>query len=289
MSTRRRWAKSRSPQVLRPALNSIRKENLVPIRRIRVFPDPILRKKCRVVRRAEMYKARDLAFDMIETMDGAGGVGLAANQVGALQRVITLHLPGDESAIVLINPEIRDTEGEREIVEGCLSFPGYEGMVKRAVTVKARWLDENGSKMKITTEELFAQALEHEVDHLNGILYVDHLLAHEKLVAAGTHVEEDEPHMHDVELEVHADHSDDDEEEPEESDIEMVHTTVKFSDLYSESSVDQMQYDLREAGYVIDDAESEDDSSDHVHTHDHVESDDPHLHGGVLLDADHKH
>lgn len=249
-----------------------------------MFPDPILRKKCRVVRRAEMDKARELAFDMIETMDAASGVGLAANQVGALQRVITLHLPGDEDAIVLINPEIRDTEGEREIIEGCLSFPGYEGMVKRSITVKARWLDENGSKMKITTEELFAQALEHEVDHLNGILYIDHLLAHEKLAAAGSHVEEDEPHMHDVELEVHADHSDED-VEPEESDIEVVHSTIKFSDLYSESAVDQMSYDLRREGFLAEKSESDDSE----HTHDHVESDDPHLDGGVLLDPEHTH
>ena len=251
------------------------------IRRIRVFPDPILRKKCRVVRRVD-DKVVELANDMVETMDAAGGVGLAANQVGALQRVVTLHLPGDEDAIILVNPEIRDTEGEREVIEGCLSFPGFEGMVKRSVTVKARWLDENGSKMKVTAEELFAQALEHEVDHLNGILYVDHLLAHEKLAAAGTHVDPEEPHMHDVEVEVHADHSDEG-EDPEESDIEVVHTTIKFSDLYSEDSVDQMQYDLRRAGYVIDPPKPTD------HTHDHVESDDPHLDGGVLLDPDHKH
>ncbi len=247
------------------------------IRRIRVFPDPILRKKCRVVRRVD-DKVRELASDMIEILDAAGGIGLAANQVGALQRVVTIHLPGDEDAIVLVNPEIRDTEGEREIIEGCLSFPGYEGMVKRSVTVKARWLDENGSKMKVTAEDLFAQALEHEVDHLNGILYVDHLLAHEKLAAAGTHVEEGEPHMHDVELEVRADHSDDS-SEPEESDIEVVHTTIKFSDLYSESSVDQMEYDLRRAGYVIDPQSAD--------GHDHIESDDPHLDGGVLLDSGH--
>ncbi len=255
-----------------------------------MFPDPILRKKCRVVRRVDMDKARELASDMIETMDGAGGVGLAANQVGALQRVVTLHIPGDEEAIVLINPEIRDTEGEREIVEGCLSFPGYEGMVKRSITVKARWLDENGSKMKITTDELIAQALEHEVDHLNGILYTDHLLAHEKLVAAGTYMEDDEPHMHDVELEVHADHSDEG-EEPEESDIEVVHSTIKFSDLYSESAVDQMRYDLRREGFLAEESESvaSEHSHSHTHTHDHVESDDPHLDGGVLLDPEHKH
>ena len=271
----------------------------MPIRRIRVFPDPILRKKCRVVRRVD-DKVRELAADMIETLDAAGGVGLAANQVGALQRVVTLHLPGDESAIVLVNPEVRETEGEREIIEGCLSFPGYEGMVKRSVTVKARWLDENGSKIKVAAEELFAQAIEHEVDHLNGILYIDHLLAHEKLAAAGSQMEEDEPHMHDVELEVHVDHSDEPEEEAEqpeepeeqeEPDVEVVHSTIKFSDLYSDSSIDQMQYELRNSGFVVDvpDSESSLAHHDHVHDHDHVESDDPHLDGGVLLDPEHKH
>lgn len=254
----------------------------MPIRRIRVFPDPILRKKCRVVRRVD-DKVTDLANDMIETLDAAGGVGLAANQVGALQRVVILHLPGDEDSIVLINPEIRDSEGEREVIEGCLSFPGFEGMVKRSVTVKARWLDENGSKMKITTEDLFAQALEHEIDHLNGILYIDHLLEHEKLATAGSYVDPEEPHMHDVEVELHADHSDDDDAEPAESDIEVVHTTIKFSDLYSEDSVDKMHYDLRKAGYVIDPPKPTD------QTHDHVESDDPHLDGGVILDPDHSH
>ena len=112
------------------------------IRRIRVFPDPILRKKCRVVRRVD-DKIRELAADMVETMDAASGIGLAANQVGALHRVVTIHLPDDESAMVLVNPEVRETEGEREIIEGCLSFPGYEGLVTRSVTVKARWLARN--------------------------------------------------------------------------------------------------------------------------------------------------
>ena len=251
------------------------------IRRIRVFPDPILRKKCRVVRRV-VDKVRVLAAVMIETLDAAGGIGLAANQVGALRRVVTLHLPGEESAIVLVNPEIRATEGEREIIEGCLSFPGYEGLVKRSITVKARWLDENGSKIRVTAEEVYAQAIEHEIDHLNGILYVDHLLAHQKLVTVGTLEREDEPHMHDVELEIHADHSDDDEDEPDESEIEIVESTVKFSDLYSDSSISQMQYDLRNAGYVIDEVEP-------VHSHEHAESEVPHLEGGVLPDPEHRH
>jgi hypothetical protein len=164
------------------------------------------------------------------------------------------------------------------------------------VTVKAKWLDENGSKIKVTAEELLAQVIEHEVDHLNGILYIDHLLAHEKLAVAGSHIKEDEPHIHDVELEVHVDHSDESveqaaPEEPEESDIEVVHSTIKFSDLYSDSSVDQMQYELRNSGFVIDSPDSESSLAhhDHDHGHDHVESDDPHLDGGVLLDPEHKH
>ena len=224
------------------------------IRRIRVFPDPILRKKCRIVRRVD-DKVRELAKDMIETMDAAGGVGLAANQIGALQRVVTLHLPEEESGLILVNPEIKDTQGEREVIEGCLSLPGYEGLVKRSMIVKARWLDENGSKIKVTAENLFAQALEHEVDHLNGILYVDHLLEHEKLAAAGTHAAEGQPHMHDLVVELHVDHNDED-IRPLEADLEVVHSTIKFSDLYSQSSVDQMQYDLRLAGYVPDSIKS---------------------------------
>ena len=215
-----------------------------------MFPDPILRKKCRTVRRVD-DKVRELVADMVDTMDAAGGVGLSANQVGSLQRVATLHLPEDESAIILINPEVRDTEGEREVIEGCLSFPGYEGIVKRAVTVKARWLDENGSRIKVTTEELYAQALEHEVDHLNGILYVDHLLAHEKLATAGSNARKEDSHMHDLELEVHADHSDEG-KETRESDIEIMTASVKFSELYSDSSISQMQYDLRSTGLVVD-------------------------------------
>ena len=111
--------------------------------------------------------------------------------------------------------------------------------------------------------------------------------------------------MHDVELEVHVDHGDEPEEqteqtepeEPEEqeeeSDIEVVHSTIKFSDLYSESSVDQMQYELRNSGFVIDSPDTESSlvhhDHDHDHDHDQVESDDPHLDGGVLLDPEHKH
>ena len=93
------------------------------------------------------------------------------------------------------------------------------------------------------------------MDHLNGILYVDHLLEHEKLAAAGTHIAEGQPHMHDLEVELHVDHNDED-IGPLDADVEVVHSTIKFSDLYSQSSVDQMQYDLRLAGYVPDSLKS---------------------------------
>ena len=93
------------------------------------------------------------------------------------------------------------------------------------------------------------------MDHLNGILYVDHLQEHEKLAAAGTHIAEGQPHMHDLDVELLVEHNNED-SKPSESDVEVVHSTIKFSDLYSQSSVDQMQYDLRLAGYVPDSLET---------------------------------
>ena len=111
------------------------------IREIRIFPDPILRRKCRAVRRID-DDVRKLAQDMVETLVDAEGVGLAANQVGVLKRVIALHLP-EEEPFWLVNPEITKTEGKREVEEGCLSLPGYVGIVSRSVSITARALDEN--------------------------------------------------------------------------------------------------------------------------------------------------
>ncbi len=214
------------------------------IKRIRVYPDPILRKKCRKVKNIDDKIIR-IAKDLKETMLAAGGVGLAANQIGELSRIITLHIPEEKKPLVLINPEIISKNGTRDVLEGCLSFPGYQGLVKRSVSVSARWLDLNKSLYKVTKEELFAQALEHEIDHLNGILYTDHLLEHEKLKQAGFQdgLNEDQPHSHDVDMKIIA------HKEQGES-IEILESRLNFSKLYSDSSISQMQYDLFNEGYL---------------------------------------
>ena len=109
------------------------------------------------------------------------GVGLAANQIGSLQKVAVIQTPEMEEALVLINPEIVKQEGEREIEEGCLSIPGYRGLVKRSVSVRARARGLDGKVIRINADELLAQALEHEIDHLNGILYIDRLVSPDDL------------------------------------------------------------------------------------------------------------
>jgi peptide deformylase len=118
-----------------------------------------------------------LIEDMIETMGEANGVGLAANQVGVPLRVCIIHLPDEEDVLVLINPEIILSQGERELEEGCLSIPGYRGTVTRSQKVRVRAQDITGKRFRIKAEDdLLAQALEHEIGHLNGQLYIDHLV-----------------------------------------------------------------------------------------------------------------
>lgn len=117
---------------------------------------------------------------MIETMRSAGGVGLAAPQIGVPLRVIVIGLP-EEEAMAIINPEIVRRKGERLVNEGCLSVPGYVGEIKRALSVTVKGRDQNGKEIRIKAEELLAEALEHEIDHLNGALYIDHLESMEKL------------------------------------------------------------------------------------------------------------
>lgn len=147
---------------------------------LRIVPDPVLRRKTRHVRNIDASIQR-LVDDMLETMHHEGGVGLAANQVGVLHRVAVIHLPEAEKPIVLINPEVLRREGQREVEEGCLSIPGYRAMLFRSVTVRVKAQDREGKPIRIKAQELLAQALEHEIDHLNGILYIDHLESHEKL------------------------------------------------------------------------------------------------------------
>ena len=148
---------------------------------IRLAPDPILFRKARKVAKITAQHKK-LAQDMVETMTEHSGVGLAANQVGVLERICVVQTPEMEEAMILVNPEIVKKEGQREVEEGCLSVPGYRGMVIRSEKVQARALDLNSKRFKVDAEnDLLAQALEHEIDHLNGIMYMDHLVAHTAL------------------------------------------------------------------------------------------------------------
>jgi len=148
---------------------------------IRTVPDPILKQKAK---RIGMIgpSARKLVNDMVETLhDQPGRAGLAAPQVGISLRVIVISISEDEEDIILINPEIVKTQGERIVEEGCLSIPGYVGEIKRAEKVTAKGKNIDGKAIRIKAEGLLAQALEHEIDHINGILYVDHLESQDKL------------------------------------------------------------------------------------------------------------
>ena len=138
------------------------------------LPDPILRKKTKRIRTIDK-SIRKLIEDMRETLHAeVGRVGLAAPQVGVSLRITVIGIPEEED-IVLINPEIVRKKGERLVSEGCLSIPGYIGQIPRAESVTAKAKDINGKEIRIKADELLAQALEHEIDHLDGVLYIDHL------------------------------------------------------------------------------------------------------------------
>ena len=143
------------------------------------FPHEVLRRKARKVKKFDDSINR-IAEDLVDTMQNAQGVGLAANQIGILKRIIAIQLP-EEDPRVYINPEIIEKEGEREVTEACLSVPGYTGIITRSIWVKAKSWDREWKNVRVKAEGLLAQALEHEIDHLNGILYMDHLNEHQKL------------------------------------------------------------------------------------------------------------
>ena len=149
------------------------------VRKIRTLPDPVLRQKAKKVTKID-GSIQKLIDDMIDTMHAAPGVGLAAPQIGVSLRVAVIELPGEE-LITLINPAIIKKQGERIVAEACLSVPGYQGEIKRAVTVKVKAQDRQGREIRLKGEELLAHALEHELDHLNGILYIDHIESPDKL------------------------------------------------------------------------------------------------------------
>ena len=143
------------------------------LRNIREIGDEILYKKAKEVREIT-EKTRDLIDDMLETMYEADGVGLAAPQVGILKRIAVIDVTAEQdSPIVLVNPEIIHTEGEQRGSEGCLSVPGKAGIVTRPNVVRVRAFDKNMLEFEIEGEELLARALIHEIEHLDGQLYVD--------------------------------------------------------------------------------------------------------------------
>lgn len=141
------------------------------IRNIRELGDEVLNKKCKEVK--EMTpRIRSLIDDMLDTMYEANGVGLAAPQVGILKRIVVIDVTG-EDPYVLINPRIIETSGEQTGHEGCLSVPGKSGIVTRPNYVKAVAYNENMEQYEIEGTELLARAICHELDHLDGKLYVD--------------------------------------------------------------------------------------------------------------------
>jgi len=140
---------------------------------IRTLPDTVLRQKARRVKNIDGSIHR-LVDDMLQTMHEAPGVGLAAPQVGVSLRLVVIQLP-EEEEIVLINPQIARRTGEVVGVEGCLSIPGYVADVRRAAKVTVKALDLDGKEVRLRGEDLLARALQHEIDHLNGVLFIDHL------------------------------------------------------------------------------------------------------------------
>ena len=156
---------------------------------IRVAGDPVLRQKAKKVRKIDA-SIQKLIDDLIETMRDAPGVGLAASQVGVPLRVIVMEIPElddreqpQRDLYVLINPQIVKRSGERRVDEGCLSIPGYKAEVPRSVSVTVKGLDREGKEIRIKAKnDLLAEAIEHEVDHTKGMLYIDHLDSMDELV-----------------------------------------------------------------------------------------------------------
>ncbi len=142
---------------------------------ILTFPNPRLRTKAKPVREVDA-KVRQLVADMFETMYAAPGIGLAATQVDVSLRVVVIDVSDTNDApLCLINPEILDLSGVEQMDEGCLSVPGFYESVSRAERVRVRALDRDGKPFEIETDGLLAVCIQHEIDHLDGKLFVDYL------------------------------------------------------------------------------------------------------------------
>ena len=145
------------------------------IRNLRLEGDEILKKKSKEIDKID-DKLQILIDDMIETMHKYNGVGLAAVQVGILKRLVVIDIYDGNGPIVLINPVIIKTKGEREVEEGCLSFPNKFAKIKRPEEVIAEYTDRKGKRMRVKAKELLAQAICHELDHLDGEVFIDKIL-----------------------------------------------------------------------------------------------------------------
>ncbi len=156
------------------------------VRSIILADDPTLRKKSRKVKTfGEALQV--LIDDMVETMRATNGIGLAAPQIGVLERVIIIQLPEDEEdpqrgkLFALCNPQIVRAEGEEEGEEGCLCLPGYVGEIKRATSVTVKAQDRRGKNVRIKAEGLLARVFQHEIDHLDGMLFIDRVESPDKI------------------------------------------------------------------------------------------------------------
>ncbi len=148
------------------------------VRKILKYGEPVLEKAAEPVTEFDTPELRELVADMWETMYAAKGVGLAAPQIGSSKRIsiIDISVGEDETKkIVIINPEIVSVEGKQIGEEGCLSIPGFREPVSRANKVSVRAQNEKGETVELSGEELLARAFQHEIDHLNGILFINHL------------------------------------------------------------------------------------------------------------------
>ena len=141
------------------------------IRNIRIDDDPLLRKQSREVTKFD-NRLKYLVEDMFETMYHAEGVGLAAPQVGILKRVIVID-DGENNKLEMVNPVIKEMDGEEVQIEGCLSLPHKQGSVKRATHIIVDYYDKDNNKKTLETRDFLARIIQHEIDHLNGILYSD--------------------------------------------------------------------------------------------------------------------
>lgn len=153
-----------------------------PARDIRIYPDPVLEQPSEPVRQLN-DEIRKLAARMCEAMHAAKGIGLAACQLGVTLRLIVLsagsEIPQD---IALVNPEIIEKSGSSVAEEGCLSFPGVTGKVPRSEKIKVRYLSLDGTVTELSAEMLLARVIQHELDHLDGILFIDKMSPAERIV-----------------------------------------------------------------------------------------------------------